>query len=63
MKKDDIVEIHEIHQFGPDRWRPAVVIAVIREEAFAVELLQGDFGKEGVNRKAFSMHGRGRQWR
>lgn len=62
MKAGDIIEVHEIRNFETDLWRPAAVISVDGER-FDAELLKGDFGEPGVNRKWFPMHEKGRQWR
>lgn len=62
MTVGDRVEIHEIRMFGADSWRPATVIRVDGER-FAAQLVKGDFGEPGMDRKWFRMHDRGSHWR
>lgn len=59
LKEGDIVYAREIHQFAGEKRRGMLVLAV-DGDTFSAELLHGDFGEPGVNRKVF--HKRHQDW-
>ncbi len=56
VKVDDVVEVHQIVMFGPDRWIPARVVEVYNG-GFSVKSMREPFDKDGHDLMALPEHG------